>query len=628
MLDAEIQQQDRIQLVQLSKKVPMAVPADKKQARQFIVAVQGLMPFLRRLDSAQFSTLEFQIHRLEIGLNGGSYRPDFYFEALRSYRDVVSEIVALAAHELSASKSPATYFLLLLGLLLPALFPWSVKGWTSRISDAGVKSLGAMPVQAIEPYSPEISQLLLWQSRHDGLTKLPNQLHFLEIVGTETDRMKGVKNAVGSADKNVEQCAVFNIDLDRFRRINDSLGHNIGNKVLSEVAHRITMCVSENDSVSRLNGNEFAVLIRDYHSLSEIEKVAQNISERVKQVFETDGCETFLTTSIGITLIPRDSLEPFEIMRNAEVARASAQDQGGNNICFYTAELSLLQKRRIEIEAELRKALRDGQLELYFQPIVDYMSGRVLSAESLLRWKHPQWGMVSPAEFIPVAEQSGLILEIGTWVIGQAIAQMEDWLVKFSGRTADPDEAGNYFDEFRLTVNISGRQLQNIGDREALATILEHGPSEHIAIEVTESVMVGDNSVITDFFARIQKSGVYVYLDDFGTGFSSLSYLKEYDFNCLKIDKSFIDKIETSNKDLALVACIVSMGKILGMKVVAEGVESKGQLDLLSQVGCNLIQGYYFAKPMPAKAFLKYLETVKLPKKGDRQLIETADPGD
>jgi diguanylate cyclase (GGDEF)-like protein/PAS domain S-box-containing protein len=431
--------------------------------------------------------------------------------------------------------------------------------------------------------SDEAKRLMLWQAHHDTLTKLPNRNLFEERL-TQVLLRSQEHGFLG---------AVVSIDLDRFKMVNDSVGPAKGDQVLMEVAYRVAMCVDESQTVARLGGDHFAVLLSGLDDYGEVERLGRRILGEANKPFQLGGRELFITASIGVALLPRDGDDTGELLQKADAARIQVKEQGGNGLAFFEPEMNARAERRLELESALRRAVVNGQLMLHYQPVVDVKRGTVTSAEALLRWQHPELGMVSPAEFIPVAEDMGLIVDIGKWVVAECHRELEGWRARG-------------IDDLRVSINVSPMQLRREEDAQALLALLGEVADTGLVLELTESALMENSEGVHRFLDQARKLGSMVALDDFGTGFSSLSYLRNFEFDVLKVDKTFIDEL-ASTRDYGLVASIVSMGRILGMRVVAEGVESGDQVKRLRQIGCDYVQGFYFSKPLPADEFYRFI---------------------
>jgi diguanylate cyclase (GGDEF)-like protein/PAS domain S-box-containing protein len=449
-----------------------------------------------------------------------------------------------------------------------------------RIDDDRGRACGFLTVSMDLSANKDAERLINWQAHHDALTKLPNRTLLHERL---------TRVLVHRRNRN-EQGALLSIDVDRFKLVNDSIGPKLGDRLLIEAAMRIAMAAREGDTVARLGSDEFAVMLPELVDYAEAERMARAIQTSLAHPFVLDHHEIVVTASIGIALYPEDGTDPGGVIQRSNTAMARAKELGGNAVVYYEADMNARAERRLVLETELRRAVRERQLLLHYQPIVDVRSMRVVGAEALMRWIHPERGMVSPGEFIPIAEDTGLIVELGGWLVDEVAAQIARW-----------QDAG--LPQFRVSINISGRQLQQRKDMQDLIDRVRAGPCDRLTIEITESVLMADHDAVLEFLRELRELGVRIALDDFGTGFSSLSYLRQFRMDVLKIDRSFIGDLEHNNTDLGLVASIVSMGRILGLDVVAEGVETDAQLNCLKQAGCDLIQGFLFSKPLPAADF-------------------------
>lgn len=426
-------------------------------------------------------------------------------------------------------------------------------------------------------------RLMLWQAHHDTLTKLPNR-NLLE------ERLTRV---LLRAQEPGFQGALLSIDLDRFKMLNDSVGPAKGDQVLMETAYRIAMSVDESHTVARVGGDKFVVLMSEVSDVAQVERLGRQIVAAVNRPFAIDGRELYLSASAGVALLPQDGADTGELLQKADAARILAKGRGGNGLAFFEQEMNVQAQRRLEIESGLRRAVADGDLEIHFQPVVDVRRGVVNSAEALLRWRHPELGPISPGEFIPVAEDMGLIVEIGRWVIAECHRQLEAW--RRLGLT-----------DLRVSVNVSPLQLRRSEDATALASLLRRLGDPGLMLELTESALMDNSDGVRAFLETVRALGTNVALDDFGTGYSSLAYLRTFEFDVLKVDKTFIDELE-STRDYGLVASIVSMGRILGMRVVAEGVETAEQVKRLKQIGCDYVQGFHYSRPLPADEFFDFV---------------------
>lgn len=444
-----------------------------------------------------------------------------------------------------------------------------------------------------------------YQANYDELTGLPNRSLFLDQLGQSLNRM----------DRTKKDMALMFIDLDRFKWVNDTLGHDAGDDLLCQVAARMKECIRRVDTVARLGGDEFVIILQEISKAEDTVDIAEKVIEQISRSFTLGRKEASIGASIGITVAPVDGKDSNTLLRNADLAMYAAKKAGRSTYKFFTPEMNDQALSRANMETELRQALDEDELVVYYQPIADLESGRVSYAEALVRWNHPQRGLVFPDEFISLAEETGLIVGIGEWVLRSACAQAKAWQDK-------GQQHG-----FSVSVNLSSRQLQQGLSIETVASILsETGlPAERLTFEITESQIMEDADQAIIWLNAIKKMGVRLSIDDFGTGYSSLSYLKRFPIDTLKIDRSFIRDMTTDPDDASLVEAITAMARSLKLKVIAEGVETKEQLDQLRALGCDLIQGYFFSKALSAEEFGSLLE------KGDevwrlrlaRQRLET-----
>jgi len=428
------------------------------------------------------------------------------------------------------------------------------------------------------------SEELIWkQANFDKVTGLPNRHMFHDRLEQELKK----------ASRSGQQISLLFIDLDRFKEINDTLGHDAGDILLVETAHRISNCVRESDSVARFGGDEFTVILLEVDDTSDVERAAQCILEKLSEPFQLKDEVVYISASIGITIYPNDATSVEDLLKNADQAMYVSKSKGRNQSSYYTSTLQDAAQERRRLINDLRDALADNQFLVYFQPIMDIGTGRIQKAEALLRWQHPVRGLVSPKEFIMVAEETGLINEIGDWVFKESARWAKRWT----------DQCSH---DFQISVNVSPIQFHSGGHfcdewEEYLRSINLAGKS--IVIEITESLLLNAARGVTYRLLRFRDSGIQVAIDDFGTGYSSLSYLKKFDIDYLKIDKSFVDNLETDVNDMVLSEAIIVMAHKLGLKVIAEGVEVEAQRKLLSDAGCDYAQGHLFSMPVPPEEF-------------------------
>jgi diguanylate cyclase (GGDEF)-like protein len=418
-------------------------------------------------------------------------------------------------------------------------------------------------------------------ARHDQLTDLPNRVFFREELDQNLRRLRSG-----------ERFAVLCLDLDRFKGVNDSLGHSIGDKLLNAVASRLANCVNEHDFVARLGGDEFAIIQASLSRPEESGILAGRIIERLAAPYEIEGHQLNVGASIGIALAPTDGANADQLLKNADLAMYRAKADGRGSYCFFESEMDGRIQARRALELELRNALVAGQLQLYYQPLVNPRSGEVRCFEALLRWFHPRLGSVPPSEFVPLAEESGLIGSLGQWVLRSACAEAAKW----------PQQ-------FRLAVNLSPIQFKNLNlVKVILGALAASGlPASRLELEITESVLLDDDSKTIATLHELRSLGIRIVMDDFGTGFSSLNYLRSFPFDKIKIDKSFVHDMSKGGDSVAIVKAIIDLARALHIDVVAEGVETQEQLDRLIAEGCTEVQGYYFSKPAPIESFEKVL---------------------
>jgi diguanylate cyclase (GGDEF)-like protein/PAS domain S-box-containing protein len=431
-------------------------------------------------------------------------------------------------------------------------------------------------------------QRLRHLAHNDHLTGLPNRVHFIERL----------QRAMADADRNERLVGIVFLDLDRFKYINDSLGHEAGDLLLQEVAVRLSGAVRRGDTVARFSGDEFALVLADMAHVDDATHVAQKILDIFMQPFRIAGRELFLTASLGITLYPFDDRDAAGLLRNADVAMYRAKELGRNGFQFYAAEMTAKASERLALENDLRAALDRGELLLHYQPIADCRTGRLLGVEALARWHHPRRGMVSPLQFIPLAEETGLIVPLGEWVLRTACTQAEAWR-----RLGYP--------WLTVAVNLSARQLQRQDLAAMVYGVLQATglPPGCLVLELTESTIMQQADAAIATLRELKAMDIGLSVDDFGTGYSSLSYLKRLPIDTLKIDKSFVHDIPGDADDIAIAAAIITMAHSLGLKVVAEGVETAEQLAFLRAHRCDSMQGYYLSRPLPAEQFETLLQS-------------------
>lgn len=422
---------------------------------------------------------------------------------------------------------------------------------------------------------------------HDPLTGLPNRRLINELL----------EHAIKRAEREERQIAILFIDLDRFKAINDSLGHPVGDKLLFEVSRRIKQSIRESDVVGRLGGDEFIVMMDNLHDVEDAANKARNILHALQSEFLIDNKELFISASIGISMFPSDGKDVDSIIKAADIAMYQVKNMGKNNYCHYTKKHSADVLERFNLENQLRRALDRQQFEVYYQPQISLQTGKIIGAEALVRWNHPEYGVVSPAKFIPLAEETGIILQIGEWVLTQAALRAKEWITP-----------GNALK--RVAVNVSGIQIMqsNFADTVYGVLIETDCTPSMLELEITESTVMQNTEHVISTFDRIKSLGVRLAIDDFGTGYSSLSNLKRLPLDKLKIDRSFVRDLPDDLDDAAIASAIYAMANSLGFSVIAEGVETLEQEQFLKQMGCVEAQGYLYSKPVTAEEFLTLIQ--------------------
>ncbi|TXG93496.1 MAG: EAL domain-containing protein, partial [Rhodocyclaceae bacterium] len=416
-------------------------------------------------------------------------------------------------------------------------------------------------------------------AHHDALTGLFNR-YSLE---------NRLAQSLLAARRENQQLAVIFIDLDRFKVINDTLGHHVGDLLLIEVANRLSACVRESDIVARLGGDEFVVTLTSLANDMDAALVAKKIVATLGDTYEIDGKQLHTTPSVGISLFPANGEDVDTLMKNADTAMYHAKEKGRNNFQFFSPAMTAAATERLELERDLRSALANSEFELHYQPQVCAKKNLIRGVEALIRWRHPERGLIPPLKFIPIAEETGVIEAIGTWVLNEACRQMAAWR-----------QAG--FDLQHVAVNLSAHQLRSPDLVSQVQAAIAHfglSPGE-LELEITESVAMEDPERAIGQLRALRDSGVELAIDDFGTGYSSLAYLKMLPIHTLKLDRAFVRDIESDENDAAISAATLALARNLGLRVVAEGVETEAQRDFLSSHACNLLQGYLFGKPEPA----------------------------
>jgi diguanylate cyclase (GGDEF)-like protein/PAS domain S-box-containing protein len=435
------------------------------------------------------------------------------------------------------------------------------------------------------------SEDLIWkQANFDLLTELPNRQLFHDRLNQE----------IRKAQRAGQALAVLFLDLDRFKEVNDTFGHSMGDIMLKEAARRLIGCVRATDTVARLGGDEFIIILGNLNHPTNVERVVRNILQKLAEPFQLGDDVAYVSASIGITLYPDDATDIDILLKNADQAMYTAKDQGRNRYQYFTASMQETAQAKKRLTIDLRDAVANSEFILYYQPIIELATGAIYKAEALIRWQHPTRGLVSPIEFIPIAEETGMINDIGNWVFTEAAKQVKLW-------------RASHHAAFQISVNKSPVQFHATGNTHVdwIDYLRQLDlPGQSIAVEITEGLLLQARTTVTEQLLEFRNAGMQISIDDFGTGYSSLSYLKKFDIDYVKIDQSFTGNLKPGSSDMVLCEAIIVMAHKLGMKVIAEGVETEGQRDLLLAAGCDYAQGYLYSKPVPAAEFEKLLKGV------------------
>ncbi|WP_416399060.1 putative bifunctional diguanylate cyclase/phosphodiesterase [Allohahella sp. A8] len=460
--------------------------------------------------------------------------------------------------------------------------------------------VSAIDISELKNLNHEMERLAL----NDDLTGLANRRLFVDRLEMQLRVSRREKNSI----------ALLFLDLDKFKRINDTLGHDAGDQLLITVAERLKRCVRANDTVARFGGDEFVVLLTDITDPLSVTHIAQLILASLKQPITLNQHEIIVSTSIGITLAPTDGLEAESLVKNADLALYRAKDQGRDCYHYFTEELNAQAIRQLVLEQELRLALNTNQFSLAFQPQFDFKQGRLISVEALLRWNHPTHGTVFPNDFVTVAEETGLIVPIGDWVLRNACKQIRQLQV-VSGRN------------IKVAVNLSMRQFHDEHLEDTIAQALHYSglKAKYLELEVTESMLMGDVEMVVARLTRLKSTGVSIAIDDFGSGYSSLSYLRKLPVDVLKVDRAFVRDIPEQLHDMEITAAVIAVAHKLGLKVVAEGVENIDQRDFLMINRCDYAQGYFFSKPLSYTGLNEFMQRNECRQKFELSLYPPED---
>jgi len=424
----------------------------------------------------------------------------------------------------------------------------------------------------------EAEEIIRFQAYHDMLTRLPNRTLL-------KDRLH---QAIAHAKRNKNSLSVMFLDLDRFKVINDTLGHMIGDKLLQAVAMRLRHCLREGDTLARIGGDEFTLLLPAVNSKNDAKIIASKIIKSLKMPFKIDSHELFVSTSIGISQYPEDGQTMESLIKHADIAMYSVKGKGKNGYEFYHLDMLDVYSKHLSLENDLRRAMDDNQFKIYYQPQINIETNEVVGMEALIRWQHPERGLISPSEFIELAEETHLIKEIGDWVLENAIAELKRW------RTMG-------LSNVRIAINVSSIQLEQDDFVEKVLNILKKHdvPGDHLEIEITENTLMHDTDDGIQKLTELSNNNIKIAIDDFGTGYSSLNYLKRLPIDTLKIDQSFIRDMSNSEEDSSIIKAIIAMAKGLNLNIISEGVETEAQLEQLKAWRCKNMQGFLFGRPMP-----------------------------
>jgi len=504
--------------------------------------------------------------------DGIDNRPMAYFILAKPLREIdMSDIEQTKENIIKTLVLVSIFLLVLLYIMYSVNYKRFIQKQNEILEDTVEEKTEALQKQ---------SKRMKYLAHHDSLTALPNKNLFL-------DRLK---QAIKHAKREHQSLAVLFLDLDRFKEINDTYGHDIGDALLKKIAERLQACVRDDDTIARIGGDEFTVILPNINQISVI-KVVEKIFDEIKKSIIITGIDIHTTFSAGISIYKQDGETPDLLLRNADTAMYKAKDNGKNSYQFYNQQMTELVRTRLELDKDIRSGLKNGEFEAYYQPKVDATTLRVVGLEALIRWNHPTKGLLYPVEFIPFAEEVGLILEIDKYMLEHCVEQLVEW-----------SAAG--YKTGKLSINISTKKLESDNFRSELYRLIEKSRvnTDLLELEILESQIMEDPERSIDILRSIKSLGISISIDDFGTGYSSLSYLKKLPVSKLKIDRSFIIDVASDEDDAAIVKTIISLAKNLGLETIAEGVETEGQVEFLVQEGCHYIQGFYYSKALTKEA--------------------------
>jgi len=479
-------------------------------------------------------------------------------------------------NEIIAGYMESTLLIVLIMLLI------SYTIWVASVDFHMLLNKLSLENTAVNESKKRIEKLL----HHDILTGLPNRAMALDIF----------KKAASRAEREQAKVCLIFIDLDNFKLVNDALGHKAGDELLKEVAKRLASVIRSSDSICRFAGDEFVIILENVKSDEIISRVAQKIISAIQVPFYYQSNELIGSCSVGITVSPNDGLMFNSLINNADTAMNYSKSMGGNCFHFFNGDMNKRGHEYLSVVTDLRRALKDGEFELYYQPKIQFNDQSIMGVEALIRWNHPEKGLIYPDSFIPQAEQSGLIVDIGQWVISSACHTCKSWIDMGIG-------------DFCMAVNISSQQFKRGDFTQVVCNALKNStlPAKYLELEMTESLLIDNSQALKSTIKALSQLGVSFSIDDFGTGYSNLRYLKEFEIEVLKIDRSFVQDIDRNPKNRALVVAIIQMAKSLSLKTVAEGVEEAEISRLLYELGCDYGQGYYWSKPVSETQFLAYV---------------------